>query len=752
MASYLQLTLTLRFFMDTNHRLIKFENQIIHLESYLEELKKFESLKDKLNFFDETTEIKKFLSSHSDFRNFFEELKPKEQMMLKSLVLIGQENVLLSLMRQKKIEKDFLETLLEINHFYDSSHGLISYQITILKLILDQERSNGEKSNGEKSNGEKLQSHSSSKEKFLKPQGVDLSIDSKSTRALIRIGLENLDKICEIYPVGGAGERLKLTSAANEPLPVAKLPFLGLTLLEALVRDLQGREFLYFKLIGKQLLTPIAMMTSDENNNDEHIRQLCKSRHWFHRGIKSFHLFTQPMVPVVTVDGDWLLTANFKLMCKPSGHGVIWKLASEMGIFSWFKQHGRTKMLSRQINNPIAGVDSGLLGFLGVGFKKNKVFGFASCDRVVGSSEGMDVVIETKTENGYAYKITNVEYTEFVKKGIEDQPEEENGKISKFPANTNILFVDISKVDEAIKKLPIPGMLVNLKCSLPIIDGQGQLKKIKVSRLESTMQNIADEIIDTFDEKLKEEEYQNLSSYITFNERNKTIAVTKKSYSTKCFEETPQSSFYEILKNSHVLLKSYCGMSLPSFSDPDVYLAEGPSLMVNYHPALGPDFSVIAQKLRKGQIAKNSELQLEIAELDMENLELDGSLLIHSEHVLGSDDEMGILQYGKNVSKCCLKNIKVKNFGINREADNHYWKNEIKRHESLKINLHGHSEFVAENVEFNGNLKFDVMDGQRMIVTMQNNKPHYSIEKLEKNSEYWSYAFDDEDRIILKRQ
>lgn len=725
--------------MDTNQRSIKLENQIMYLESYLEELKKIESFKDKLDFFDETTEVKKFLSSHPDFRSFFEELKPKEQIMLKSLVLIAQENILLSLIRHKKIEKDFLETLLEINHFYDSSHGLISYQITILKLILDQE---------------KLQYHSSSHEKYLKPQGIDLAVDSKSTRALIRMGLENLDKLCEIYPVGGAGERLKLTSATNEPLPVAKLPFLGLSLLEALVRDLQGREFLYFKLTGKQLLTPIAMMTSSENNNDEHIRLLCKSKAWFHRGIKSFHLFTQPMVPVVTIDGDWMLKANSKLMCKPSGHGVIWKLSSEMGIFSWFKQHGRTKMLSRQINNPIAGVDSGLLGFIGAGFKENKVFGFASCDRFVGSSEGMDVLIETKKENGYAYKITNVEYTEFVKKGIEDQPESGNGKISKFPANTNILFVDILKVDEAIKKLPIPGMLVNLKCSLPIIDGQGQLKSIKVSRLESTMQNIADEIIDAFDGQLKEEEYQNLSSYITFNERNKTIAVTKKSYSTKCFEETPQSSFYALLKNSHFLLSECCEMNLPSFSDPDIYLAEGPFLMVNYHPALGPNFSIIAQKLRKGQIKKNSELQLEIAELDMENLELDGSLMIHAEHVLGSVDEKGVLQYGKNISKCRLKNIKVKNLGIDREADNHYWKNEIKRHESLKINLHGHSEFVAENVEFNGNLKFDVMDGQRMIVTMQNNKPHYKIESLKKNSEseYWSYAFDDEDRIVLKRQ
>lgn len=722
--------------MDTNQRLQKLENQIKHLETYLEELKKRESFKDKLNFLDQTIEIKSFLDFHPNFRNFFEELKPKEQMMLKSLVLIGQENILLSLNFQKKIENESLEILSEINHFYDSSHGLISYQVRILKLILDQDKN---------------ECHSSPAEKYLKPCGVDLSVDSKSTRGLIRMGLENLDKLCEIYPVGGAGERLKLTSANNEPLPVAKLPFLGFSLLEGLIRDLQGREFLYFKLTGKSLLTPIAMMTSNENNNDEHIRHLCKSRSWFHRGDKSFHLFKQPMVPVVTIDGDWLL-AQSKIMCKPSGHGVIWKLASEKGVFDWFKKQKRSKMLSRQINNPVAGVDYGLLGFTGVGFKENKVFGFASCDRVVGSSEGMDVLIETKTENGYAYKITNVEYTEFVKKGIEDKPEEENGKISKFPANTNILFVDILKVEETIKKLPVPGLLVNMKTSLPIIDGHGQLTKIKVSRLESTMQNIADEIIDAYPTKLKKEQYQNLSSYITFNDRNKTIAVTKKSYSNNCFAETPHSGFYEMLKNSHFLLRECCQINLPTFADVDAFLNQGPSLMVNYHPALGPNFSIIAQKIRKGKIFENSELQLEIAELDLENLELDGSLMIHAEHVLGAVDETGILQYGKNLGKCRLKNVKIKNLGIDRTADNHYWKNEISRHESLTINLHGDSEIVAENVEFNGNLKLEVADGHRMTVTMQDNKPHFQIEKMEKGSHYWSYAFDDEDRIILKRE
>ena len=44
----------------------------------------------------------------------------------------------------------------------------------------------------------------------------------------------------EIYPLGGAGDRLGLVDeATGECLPVAMLPYCSRTLLEGLVRDLQ---------------------------------------------------------------------------------------------------------------------------------------------------------------------------------------------------------------------------------------------------------------------------------------------------------------------------------------------------------------------------------------------------------------------------------------------------------------------------------------------------------------------------------
>lgn len=55
----------------------------------------------------------------------------------------------------------------------------------------------------------------------------------------------------------------------------------------------KAREFLYFKICGKQCITPVAIMTSAAKNNHEHITSLCERHEWFGRGRSSFQLFEQ---------------------------------------------------------------------------------------------------------------------------------------------------------------------------------------------------------------------------------------------------------------------------------------------------------------------------------------------------------------------------------------------------------------------------------------------------------------------------
>lgn len=49
--------------------------------------------------------------------------------------------------------------------------------------------------------------------------------------------------MAEIWPVGGAGDRLGLVCGnSGEPLPAALLPYTGRTMMEGLLRDLQVRS------------------------------------------------------------------------------------------------------------------------------------------------------------------------------------------------------------------------------------------------------------------------------------------------------------------------------------------------------------------------------------------------------------------------------------------------------------------------------------------------------------------------------
>ena len=77
---------------------------------------------------------------------------------------------------------------------------------------------------------------------------------------------------------------------------------------------------------------------------------------------------------------------------RPGGHGVIWKMMLDEGVFDWLESKNRRAAIVRQVSNPMAATDTILFGLSGFGFSEKKAMGFASCERVVGASEGMNVV------------------------------------------------------------------------------------------------------------------------------------------------------------------------------------------------------------------------------------------------------------------------------------------------------------------------------------------------------------------------
>jgi hypothetical protein len=78
-------------------------------------------------------------------------------------------------------------------------------------------------------------------------------------------------------------------------------------------------------------------------------------------------------------------------------------------------------------------------------------------------------------------------------------------------------------------------------------------------------------------------------------------------------------SFITLQKNAGELLAG-CGMATPTMCGGDEYLRRGPSYMVWLHPALGPLWDVIHQKITGGRLAERAELSLELAEVALENV------------------------------------------------------------------------------------------------------------------------------------
>jgi len=652
------------------------------------------SLEDKIKYLGTLPEVASFFDEQPFLKHYLARLPLEAEYALCSLAAIGQGNIVFEDFNEleNKLEAcaKVLDTLLSLERFYEPLGGIIGYHLKVLELVRAQLK------------GVPLENGV----RYLPPPVCDIregegeGESSKELDELVTTGIAMLECMGELYAVGGAGDRLHLLDEKNgQPLPAARLLFLGKTLFELLIRDLEGREYLFYKLFHKELKTPVVLMTSQEKMNHAEIVHLCEKANWYGRGKESFFFIIQPLTPVITIEGNWAMAGPCELFLKPGGHGVIWKLAKDMGALDWLQKQKRSALLVRQINNPIAGVDNGLLALAGYGFKHKLAFGFTSCPRLENMHEGMNVL---KEKEG-SFAISNLEYTEFANLKIKDEKKE------LFVANTNILFASIKEVMQAVESMPIPGMLVNMK--LPVQTWRHKkLVSVDGARLESTMQNIGDAFI--------AKEIGALRTYIILNSRLKTLSVAKKTYDGTSFSETPEAAFYDLMRANCELLSAHCKVHIPQMKSIEEYLEKGPkggpNLLFLYHPALGPLYSLIAQKIRGGDIASHAELNLEIAECDIQNLTLDGSLLIEAYQITGKiNPETKLRQFSDEVGRCRLLNVQVVNQGIDRSVKNCYWKGQIQRKEALKIILEGNSEFIAENVVFHGAREIHVPDNTR---------------------------------------
>jgi UTP---glucose-1-phosphate uridylyltransferase len=698
------------------------------LKPLAENLSRMESSEEKIEYLASQPETEKFLEENLRIKELIQSFGPDSQASLLALIALGEADVLFSSFSfdSEEVEalRDLAKRLIYVEDFYNDIGGVVGYCLAFLRLLQNNDE------------------HGGKQVRYDNPDTFDLSDKNDKVKDVVLHGLENLPRIAAIFPVGGAGDRLDLhDEATGQPLPAAKLEFLGSTLLEQMIGDIQALEYLHYKLFARQIMVPVALMTSFEKENHSYIRKICADNKWFYRDPESIFTVVQPLVPVITEEGRLSFSSPLELNWKPGGHGVIWKLAIDKGVVDHLLGRGIEKAFLRQVNNPLAGLDNNLLGLIGRGFENGMNFGVIASERPLKASEGMIVLKKDKS----GYSLANIEYTEFVKEGLEDKPQKEGGRFSVYPGNTNILLADLNAVKEVIRKNPLPGMMINLKTKFTSIDASGKKRQTRGGRLETLMQNISNEMVYP--------EREAMASFTVFNHRQKVISSTKRTYEPgNPVDDTPESAFYNLLANHHDLLKNYCRFQIPEMPSMDDYLASGPSFVLTYHPSLGPLYEIVAQKLTGGGMTWGSHLRVDVAELDADNLFLDGSLQILSDFPMGHLDENNLMRYSERGPKCELINCTVENKGIDRSSVEAWWKNRYRFHETCEIKIEGNGEFFAEGVAFEGPFSIFVPSGHRVTASVVDGGIVFDTRLIDDPTWYWVYSVAHEIDIKLTKK
>jgi hypothetical protein len=634
-------------------------------------------------------EVQKFLAS----------AQPEERFVFSVMIALNQADTLFdgmnTLQDPQGALKKLAQTLVTLEHFYQPIGGVLGYHTTVLNLLTEEKR---------------LDTH-----EYSPPPVQDIRTADRIMWNSCYWGTAHLGSAGMIFALGGAGDRLNLLDpSTGEPLPAACFSFCGRSFFEGMMRDVEAQEYWHYLVFGTQVTMPVLIMTSLEKNNDHHIEEMCRKANWFGRPSSSIRRIVQPLVPVIDTDGQWIVSAPLDLALKPGGHGVIWKLAQDTGAAAWLRFHGIDTGVVRQVNNPFAGLDQNLLALFGYGNANNKSFGFLSCPSRPGLAEGLDVLSVSKEEAVTLATITNIEYTQFAELKNQRPDLLVEGAC---PANTNILYVRLRDIPAALAKNPIPGMIVNPKTVVEVMRNGQTIKKVG-GRLESCMQNIADGFFAPINAKtLPTPPSAELSTFLVLQDRGKLLSPTKRAYvEGQPLAETSFGSLYDWHCAMRSLLAGSCHMTVPQEATPEEFVHTGPSFVFSFHPAMGPLWTVIGQKLSAGTISQGSELELEIAEIACTNLNLNGSLRVLAHVPTGPTIGEKGRQYTDKVGRANFSNVNVVNKGLKSRAPLEVLNGTLQRHETCEIILEGFSEVVAENLTINGPFHLVVPDGKRAVL------------------------------------
>ena len=277
----------------------------------------------------------------------------------------------------------------------------------------------------------------------------------------------------------------------------------------------------------------------------------------------------------------------------------------------------------------------------------------------------------------------------------------------------------------------LPGMIFNLNKQISYTPAlQAATRSVQAGRMECTMQNLADFLLQPGSAQLSDTDAAALRTFVVFNERRYVTSSAKRAHmpGSAKVHQTPQGSFLDLMRNARDML-ALCNVDAPPLGSNREHVDAGcvPAFTWLWNPALGPLWQVVAEKVQGGALAHGAEVDLEVAELCWRDVTVDGSLRVLADHVTGHSEActaagggaapQQVTVFSDQCARVRLERVCVSNAGIDPAApDTTFWKQRVHRREACCIELQGRSEFEARDVTLSGDLHLVVPPGQRMMV------------------------------------
>ncbi|MFA4906174.1 MAG: hypothetical protein WC645_06690 [Candidatus Margulisiibacteriota bacterium] len=518
--------------------------------------------------------------------------------------------------------------------------------------------------------------------------------------------LARLDEVVFAAVVGGAAERLKYSDAEGKPLPQATYPFLPLShrnifgLHADSILAIKNLFYLTQAAAEQGVQIPYFMMTS--HLTDTRIAEDFEAHGYYGLGKGNVSRVSQPLIPVVSAEGKWLLKGPYELNTKPHGHGDFWRLYFGSARQGELAEDMKRFTLVLQGNNPF--LFAHLLEFAGLGMLRKAAFGFSTSPRRAGAPEGSVVL----AQNGDgSFSIRNIEYPVLRSFGINDEADPATG-YSAYPNNLNFLFADSSRVRPIIDSDPFPGEIINLG---KMQTSHADHREVRGGRGEAQMQGLAEAITANRPEELP--------VFVMNGQRG-----------------SHPSSHFDVFKNEPEKTVDTVATCRQNYSDRAAawllsagvkveHRKESPSTesVIELTPAFALREDLLRSKVQGGRVTEGSTLYLSGFHTEVRELGLSGDLQVVVENEIGdsrlaADNQGAIIPDPIRAGKVRIHNLAVINAGRKKVLDkNKNWQGEFEEKEHCRIVIQGNGElFVEPGTVIDGNFDLTVKDGEKVTL------------------------------------